>query len=184
MACGVRAGTSGLCGRCRPGYSRAWAVGSYSSVLGELVRTMKFDGAREATRTIASLLDARLPALPTSVRLVPLPTIRPHIRERGFDHTLVMARQLGRLRGLPVDRSLVRRAQTVQRGKTLRERQRQATRAFGVAGPLDLEAIYLLLDDVVTTGSSMRAAARCLREAGASEVWAASLTREPLDEGA
>lgn len=156
-------------------------VGSYHSSLGGMIKEMKNAGAREATVIASRLLAQRLPALPSEVRIVPIPTIASHRRMRGFDHTDMIARELARRMGLTVDTRLERRSNTVQRGQSRRTRQRQANQAYRVRGVCDEYAIYLLLDDVVTTGASMRAAAMCLREAGAREVWAAALTREALD---
>ncbi len=181
LSCGVMAGAMGLCGRCKPGYTRSWTVGSYHSSLGEMIKVMKTVGAREGAIVAGKMLARRLSSLPPEVRLVPLPTIAPHKRERGFDHTYLIARELARHTGLQIDTCLKRRSNTVQRGQTRSERQRQAATAYTVDNTCRADVIYLLLDDVVTTGSSMRAAARCLREAGAKKIWAASLTRQPLD---
>jgi predicted amidophosphoribosyltransferase len=60
-------------------------------------------------------------------------------------------------------------------------RQIQASRAFGVRGALQEDAVYLLVDDVVTTGATFHHGTKALFEAGAGVVWAAAIARQPLD---
>ena len=69
----------------------------------------------------------------------------------------------------------------MQRGATAAQRRQQARKAFRVEGVIDPDSIYLLVDDVVTTGATIREASKQLREAGAKEVWVAVLARETLD---
>ena len=174
-------GENGLCGRCRPPYSRAWCVAPRQDYLQHLIGNFKFTNAKAAHMPLAALLDARLPQLPASVRIVPIPTIASHIRQRGYDHTLLIAKRLGRIRSLPVDTSLRRVTDAVQHGAGARQRALQAKRAFVCRASLDPDAIYLLVDDVVTTGATMKYAAKALRAAGARQIWVATISRQPLD---
>lgn len=118
------------------------------------------------------------------VVIVPLPTIRRHIRERGFDHTLLIARKM--VRRWPkarVCQVLERRGQTVQVGSDKETRERQAEEAYmvterGAAQIKELvrwrpEQKFLLIDDVWTTGASMEAAIRLMKKAGAQKIVAA-----------
>ena len=105
--------------------------------------------------------------------LVPLPTIRRHIRERGFDHMLMLARELCRMdENLWLEPVLERLNKTVQVGKSAKVRGEQAKRAYGVKREEKLrrDVHYVLFDDVWTTGSSMRAAAEVMRNAGACKI--------------
>lgn len=118
--------------------------------------------------------------------LVPLPTIRKHIRERGFDHTLRLCFELEnflqkRLEGLGVKVEyqdlLVRKNKTVQVGKEKKERMRQAEKAYGIREGIKIEnrTLYILVDDVTTTGASLAAAKKILQT---DRVWAAVLMKE------
>lgn len=118
--------------------------------------------------------------------LVPLPTIRKHIRERGFDHTLrlcfelenFLQKRLEKL-GMKVEYEdlLVRKNKTVQVGKEKKERVKQAEKAYGIREgvKLDMNTLYILVDDVTTTGASLAAAKKILQ---ANLVWAAVLMKE------
>ena len=111
--------------------------------------------------------------------LVPLPTIRKHIRERGFDHTLrlcfelenFLQKRLEKL-GMKVEYRdlLVRKNKTVQVGKEKKERVKQAEKAYGIREGIKIEnkTLYILVDDVTTTGASLLAAKK--NTAGRSSV--------------
>ena len=118
--------------------------------------------------------------------LVPLPTIRKHVRERGFDHTLRLCYELEkflskRLEKLGVkveyEDLLVRKNKTVQVGKEKKERVKQAEKAYGIREGVKIEnkTLYILVDDVTTTGASLAVAKKILQ---ADQVWAAVLMKE------
>ena len=118
--------------------------------------------------------------------LVLLPTIRKHIRERGFDHTLRLCFELENFLqkrlddfGISVEYQslLVRKNKTVQVGKEKKERVKQAEKAYGIREGVEIEnkTLYILVDDVTTTGASLAAAKKILQ---ANLVWAAVLMKE------
>lgn len=118
--------------------------------------------------------------------LVPLPTIRKHIRERGFDHTLRLCFELENFLQKRLDdfgvsvkyqSLLVRKNKTVQVGKEKKERMKQAEKAYGIREGIKIESktLYVLVDDVTTTGASLTAAKKILQ---ANLVWAAVLMKE------
>lgn len=179
VACGRPSGSIGVCQQCHVPYSRAWCVGERSGVLQELLDRYKFKRTREAHATIADLLVAVLPELPEDVVIVPVPTVSAHIRERGYDHTLLIAKALGRRLHCPVARPLVRATQTKQRDAGRAVRVAQAKRAF-VTKNINESACYLLIDDVVTTGATIKYASKALKDAGARDVWVVAIARQPL----
>lgn len=181
LACGRPSFGPGVCNTCKLPYSRAWCVGERKDVLQRLVGLYKFERTKSAYRDLAELLDDILPQLPIGTVIVPIPTVPAHIRERGYDHTLLLARRLGRIRKLPVAKLLVRSTNTMQRHATAATRGLQAKSAFRSVGNVDKNINYLIIDDVVTTGATVRYAAKALKDAGASQVWVAVLARQTLD---
>jgi ComF family protein len=172
---------NGRCGGCTVPYQRAWCVADRRDHLQRLINDFKFMNTKSAYLPLAKLLDAYLPELPDNVVIVPVPTVNRHIRQRGYDHMLLIAQRLGKTRSISVETHLKRATNTVQRSAGAKLRAQQASKAFAVSAPLDSDAIYLVLDDVVTTGSTVRYASQALLDAGATTVWVASISRQPLD---
>ena len=104
------------------------------------------------------------------MKIVALPTIGKHIRERGFDHTWSIARKIARINGLEAVKALKRGNNTVQVGSNREERQEQAKTAYIANDSINKDANYLLIDDVWTTGSIIMTAAKKLREAGCKKI--------------
>lgn len=182
VACGTLAtGVDSLCSQCITPYSRAWCVGDRRESLQRLIGLYKFQRAYSGYKELASLLDARLPILSENVVIVPIPTVTPHIRERGYDHMMMIARRLAGLRNLKVEPALIRSTNTMQRHASKSRRQKQAKMAFTCPAKLSSDKIYLLIDDVMTTGATMNYAAKQLLNAGAGDVWVATIARQPLD---
>lgn len=111
------------------------------------------------------------------MRIVPLPTIMKHVRERGFDHTAKLAHYLARANGLRMAKVLVRGNNAVQVGASEEKRKEQAKTAYIVKPDIDQSENYLLLDDVWTTGSSMLAACDALQRAGCKNINVAVLAK-------
>lgn len=161
-------------------FARAWCVGERSGSLRALLDQYKFEHARSASETLAKLLDSTLPLLPDDIVVVPVPTIRKHIRQRGFDHTALFAQKFARRRGMKYQHAIERITSTTQLGKGLKERRVQAQQAFRCNAIAS--GAYLLVDDIFTTGATARYAAQVLRDAGATEVWLAIIARQPLEK--
>lgn len=182
ISCGAGlSGPSGICKRCTVPYTRGWCVADRRSTVRNLTGHYKFNNARSAHKELADLLNDRLPILPSNTVVVPIPTVSSHIRERGYDHMLLVARRFSRLRSLPLETVLQRKTKTKQRDATAQRRDEQARDAFYCSKMLDTSRVYLVLDDVITTGATVKYASKALVDAGAKEVWAASISRQPLD---
>lgn len=181
LLCKRPCGSAGVCKQCSGVFERAWCVGNRDGVLQRLVGLYKFERMRSAYRVLGDLILDRLPDLPFNTVLVPVPTVSGHIRERGYDHMRLIAKYIARRRKLSVSYVLYRKTQTKQRQASAKQREAQARRAFGVKGGLDSKQTYLLIDDVVTTGSTIKYAAKALRAAGAKHIWVAVIARQTLD---
>jgi ComF family protein len=158
-------------------------VGDRRDTLQRLVGLFKFERAKAGYIELADLLLERLPQLPPETVIVPVPTVRSHVRQRGYDHTALIARYIAEARKLTYQPMIERKTSTVQRGASARLRKKQADQAFS----LDETKIiagrpYLVVDDVTTTGATLIATTKLLRKAGVKDVWAAVIARQALDQ--
>jgi ComF family protein len=154
----------------------------------EMIRDLKYRGEMANARVLGELLaavaknrDAPLPRL-----LVPIPLHEARLRERGFNQAAALSRYLGRSLEVPFARSALRRVRDTPSQTTLDEgaRQRNVRGAFAVNGPRARATLLAadhvaIVDDVMTTGSTLNEARELLLEAGVSqvEVWAVAATR-------
>ena len=181
IVCGKPTLNGSLCTTCRKWYSKAWCVGERSDTLQNLIDSYKFQSVRAIGSVLASLLDDVVPELPSSTIVVPIPTVRSHVRQRGYDHAALIARGFARRRGLRVEHLLRRTTTTTQRGASRNQRLAQARQAFGRVSCLSANNPYLLVDDVMTTGATLHYAAKTLYKAGARDIWVAVVARQPID---
>ena len=134
-----------------------------------LIEIYKYNSVRAASFELAELLGGVIGDCWT---LVPLPTIRRHIRERGFDHIGLLCKKMG----MPVEKVLLRANNSVQVGANNEKRREQAKLAY-LARDVVPDKRYLLVDDVWTTGSSMLSACEVMRAAGAKNLAIAVIAR-------
>jgi len=150
---------------------------SYEFPVDALVRALKFHGERAHARLLGTLLarerarcDAPMPDL-----VVPVPLHALRLRERGYNQAAELARFASRALALPLDRTLLERQRVTgeQSHLPLMERRRNVSGAFGTTRTLHGAPRIALVDDVVTTGSTVAAAATALLAAGAGavELW-------------
>lgn len=145
-------------------------IGWRDEAIGKLVHDYKYNSTRAIKNVLTDLAEQVLPYIDGEVSIVPLPTIEKHIRERGFDHISLLARAIAKKRGWQVENLLVRARNTVQVGAGVTARVMQAASAYGFCGIIDPSRTYVLIDDVWTTGSSMKSAIKKLQRAGASKI--------------
>jgi ComF family protein len=179
-----------LCGECierDAPFAAAWVPFRYEHPLDLLESRFKFRGDLAAGRVLASLMIERIandaPPLPDAIVPVPLHVSR--LRDRGYNQAHELAKPLARACGVPLAADLLRRgrATVAQTGLDAAARRRNLRNAFSVAEKHPIPACVALLDDVMTTGTTVRECARVLRRAGVErvEVWA--LARAPARRG-
>ena len=107
--------------------------------------------------------------------IVPVPLSRARQRQRGFNQAALMGRRLGRKMSLPVGYDVLKRVRHAQAQAELsgREREENVSRAFTRGRGAGPPGRCLLVDDVYTTGATMRDCARVLKEDGAQQVFGA-----------
>lgn len=157
------------------------AVGSCAALLAyegagrELVARLKYRNARGSVRFLARGMAALVTAGEVDV-VTWAPTTPARLRARGFDQARLLARGVARRLGLPCRPLLRRRPGPGQTGRNAVARY--GGPEFAARRRLD-GARVLLVDDVVTTGATVSAAARALRSAGAAEVRVVAAARTP-----
>lgn len=161
-------------GKCRKhaSFPVNYNLGERSELLDLLIHDYKYHSVRALSGILAELVNDVLPELPSDAILVPLPTATHHIRERGFDHTWLMAKKLARLQRIKIRPVLLREKNTVQVGADRKARLNQAEHAYSINPKMtiDSEVTYILFDDIWTTGASMKTAIKKLRQAGAIKI--------------
>ncbi|HZT59805.1 MAG TPA: ComF family protein [Pyrinomonadaceae bacterium] len=162
-------------------FTAARACGLYEGALRAAVLSLKREPFVSAR--VAGLLAAaqRREPLDAATLVVPVPLHAERERERGFNQAALLARTLAKSSGLqPDEHSLVRVAHSERHraGMDARARRETVEGAFAVVRPRLVEGRkVLLVDDVFTTGATVSACARALRDAGAEDVFVLTVTR-------
>ncbi len=183
--CGRPQASGNLCPACinwRSSIDGIRAPFQFAGVIREAVHQLKYNNIRALAEPLGKLLGDYFQAnpLPAEV-LVPVPLHPKRLRQRGYNQSGLLARQLSELGGLPVvDDCLIRRRQTVAQAETTSviERRNNVIDAFLCHGNKFQDKMVVLIDDVSTSGATLDACARALKEGGARSVWGLVIARE------
>ncbi|HEY0626885.1 MAG TPA: ComF family protein [Allosphingosinicella sp.] len=157
---------------------------AYGEIARKVALTLKYGGRPAAAATIAHFLQRHLLGEQDAI-LAPVPLHRSRIWRRGYNQSALIAQALSRASGLPVQLDLIRRVKSTPPLKGMSRRQRAETvrGAFHLAPgakPLIAGRSVTLIDDVYTTGATVRACAKLLKREGAAQVnilcWARVVT--------
>ncbi len=158
------------------GLERVQYVSPYQGEAQEIVRLLKFERVRSVAEQLATAMC--IFDIPPDALLVPAVTAPLRVRQRGYDQAVLIAQSLSRRTGLPVVNVLVRQNAVRQLGASRVQRIAQAHNLYAVYKPSHVTGRHIILvDDVVTTGATLQAAARVLYGAGASSVEALVFAR-------
>ncbi|NCC26685.1 MAG: ComF family protein [Gammaproteobacteria bacterium] len=178
MPLGVRCAA---CQRHAPPFDTSLAAFRYETAIPSLVVGVKFRGRLNLARLLGQCLADRVREAdpPRPEVLLPVPLHPSRLRTRGYNQALEIARVVGRELALPIDdASCIRIAPTPpQAGLDERARHRNIRGAFLVQGLVPWRHVAIL-DDVVTTGSTVAELSRVLRRVGVQriQVWAVART--------
>ncbi|AWV05988.1 competence protein ComF [Lysobacter maris] len=176
-----------VCGRCLrrpPPLDACHAAFVYRFPLDRLLPRAKFHDDLAAGRGLGEWMAAAFAPVLACGRpdaLVPVPLHRERLRRRGYDQALELARPLAAGLGLPLDDGLLRRVRATgpQSRLDAAGRRRNLRAAFAVDAARACPRHVVLVDDVMTTGATLHAAARALRRAGVARVDAWVCARVP-----
>jgi ComF family protein len=181
----LAAGETGCCGRCLrrpPPLREAHAAFGYFAPLDRLLPRFKFHQDLTAGRLLSQLMAEAFAGLPKPDALVPIPLHRARLRSRGYDQALELAKPLARALEIPLHDALLARtrATAAQSTRDAAGRRRNVQGAFSVmCADGAVPAHVVLIDDVMTTGATLHAAADALRRAGVARIDAWVCARVP-----
>jgi ComF family protein len=178
LACCYRCRTASVdfltCKDCRNSSAlrQVRAVTVYEKLAKDLVWKLKFAHAHSAAREIAAVMDPLVNHQKQhDLLIVPVPTATTRTRQRGYDQARLLARELALSARRPYADVLARQNQAHQVGASRQQRLQQLAAAFRITKPQQVKnAAVLLIDDVVTTGATLEAAAAVLKTAGARHI--------------
>jgi ComF family protein len=172
-----------------PPFERAVAYGQYDAGLRDLIHLLKFQQVRPAAKVLGHMLAEVIANLETAmpvgtIAVVPVPLYSRKRGERGFNQAEMIARDALKRLARPkrfelCARVLQRRRDTAsQIGLDREQRRKNLHGAFAISDPgRILKRDVLLVDDVLTTGTTAAECARVLLKAGATRVWVATVAR-------
>lgn len=171
-----------------PPYARARAVAHYDGAMRDLIHGFKFRDRQEVRRLFGTwLCRAGDQLIADADLIVPVPLYRLRLLQRRYNQSAILAKEVGRLTGLPVLTRAIRRTKrtAAQVGLTRAQRHANVRGAFEVAAGArkHIEGRrVLLIDDVITTGATAEACTITLLNAGAAEidVLALAIVADPL----
>jgi ComF family protein len=183
--CGVplEATDADTCARCLaapPLIARTRAAVAYDEISKSIALRLKYGRKVALAKTMARFMAPLAGELPTDSILVPVPLHRRRTWTRGFNQAALVANELSKRLGLRAESGLLRRVRPTPplKGMSLSQRKRTVQGAFRVAPDADLGGrTIVLVDDVLTTGSTSEACAKALQRAGAERVELVSWAR-------
>ncbi|MXS74898.1 hypothetical protein CSIV_05540 [Microbacterium sp. CSI-V] len=150
----------------------------FDGVAARVIRAMKSDGRTGLAGALGPALAAALAAAPAGATVTTIPASRAADRRRGYRPVDLLVRRAG-ARTVPLVR--VRRASADQRGLGRAARRANVAGLFAARAPL--AGSVVVVDDVVTTGATLRDAVSALRDAGVDRIVAVTLAYTPRRGG-
>jgi len=193
VRCGIplaatEAETCGACLARPPRLDRIRAAVAYGEISRQIAMRLKYGRKVALARTMSRYMKPLLGELSEDTVFVPVPLHRSRLWRRGFNQSAFVARELSRATGVPLCVDALRRIRATPplKGMTNRQRRRTVAGAFRANRAAELRGrTVVLVDDVLTTGSTANSCARVLKRAGAARVelvsWARVLRPSAID---
>jgi ComF family protein len=185
QSCGIplpptEAETCAACLAKPPRIARARAAVAYDDIPRSVALKLKYGRKVALAKTMARYMAPLVGEPADGTVLAPVPLHRRRLWQRGFNQSAIVAAELSRRTGVPAHPMLLERVKSTPplKGMSLHQRRRTVAAAFRVRPGADLRGrTVVLVDDVMTTGSTANACARALKRAGAERVELVSWAR-------
>lgn len=177
--CGLPTLNGGICGKClkhSPSFDATLSAYAYAFPIDKLVQAIKFSGRLALVNQLADALASRIVNRPDLIIAMPLHPLR--LQERGFNQSQLLAQRLANNLGVSLLTDVCKRTRNTNPQSILpwQERGKNVHNAFICTADLSGKHIAVV-DDVMTTGTTIEELARTLREKGAIKVSAWVLAR-------
>jgi ComF family protein len=180
----VDATVCGVCLRKQPAFDHTIALCYYQQPLEKFISQLKFHRRLEYAKVLGSLLAERLTTFYENKTLpeciIPMPLHRKRLQERGYNQALEIARPIAKRLKLPLNTKHCQRIRATKAQSSLPAHQRRANifQAFDIAKTLRARHVAII-DDVVTTGSTVAELSQALREVGVEkiDIWCCARTK-------
>ena len=166
--------SNGICGECRsdpPAFSQTICAATYEPPVSLWVQQLKFGDRMDRARIMAEALLKPLDSLDNNIPIIPVPLHPKRLKSRGYNQAYEIANIIAKKHKRKLlSNALIRIKNTAMQAELL-EKQRSANvrAAFAVNGSIDDKKV-IVLDDVMTTGQTMRSISSCLLKAGVEKV--------------
>lgn len=188
LVCGRPCKSNNLCSLCKQAepfdglITLSPRIGSMKRLVGDY----KYNSEVESARILAKMLAMKLrqtDMMLQKLMVVPVPTVPAHVRARGFDHMLLVAKGLSKMLRVQMNNKILDRSDNLAQHSLSMVNRRKLIKKSLILNShhpaLPDDAVYLVLDDIWTTGSTMRTAAELLHKAGAKQVVGVVITYQP-----
>jgi len=171
----------GICGECRsdpPNFSQTICAAIYAPPVSLWVQQLKFGDRLDRASIMAEALLEPISSIGPNIPIIPVPLHPKRLKSRGYNQAYEIAKIIAKQQNRPLlADALIRTKHTAMQAE-LHEKQRAANvrAAFQVENPINYEAV-IVLDDVMTTGQTLRSVANCLIKAGVDKVIVAVFAR-------
>lgn len=182
VACGAQLQKYRCAAQCKLSQIPQYIATLREGVVQRLLHDTKFAYARGHIQILVDILERSPVHLPADAVIVPIPSSARHVRQRGFDHTKLLAKQLAQRGGCRAEFLLGRQHNHRQVGSSRSQRIAQADTAFYCAKSKGCTKPVVIVDDIITTGATMSAAVRCLQGAGYVNISILAVAYQPLEE--
>ena len=154
----------------------------FDGAVRDMVHNLKYRNLRASSSDLGRLVSGYLEANPVPADvLVPVPLRKRAERARGYNQSQLLAREVSKRTGIPMETNLLHRTRNTPPQVSMdsyEERRENISGAFECRRDVGGRSV-VVVDDVVTTGSTVSACASALKAAGAASVWALAIARQP-----